>query len=235
MVKAMKAARSKSVMKRKQMMKSKSAASIPKWTKAEKAFFQKLKTPQDIQRWLDKVPYDPIDGVRSVRKTIRTKKAHCFGGALLAAYALHKAGFGPPRIMLMWAENDDSHIVAVYKVGKYWGCLAKSNWTLTRSRDPVYRSLRELMMSYFDLYFNTKGEKSFTGYSRPINPYGFKVGDKWLFSEEDVEELDEDDIYEPRIPVRPPGMRKKYFMTASRALIRGGTYGANPKGLCKPK
>eukprot|EP00397_Hematodinium_sp_SG-2012_P058990 GEMP01075143.1.p3 GENE.GEMP01075143.1~~GEMP01075143.1.p3 ORF type:complete len:136 (+),score=27.35 GEMP01075143.1:158-565(+) len=104
--------------------------------------------------YLDTLAYDPADGCRSVRSTVHTKQAHCLGGALLGAHCLHRAGYGEPRIVCIDSVPgiDDGHAVALYQVDGLLGCVAKSNYTLIRSRDPMYRSLRELMMSYHDFY-----------------------------------------------------------------------------------
>ena len=97
----------------------------------------------------------------------RTRAANCFDGAVYAAAALETLGY-PPLIVDMVAKNDDDHVIAVYR-SLGWGAVAKSNTTLLRSREPVYRSLRELVMSYFDGYFNIDGYMSLRTYSAPVN------------------------------------------------------------------
>ena len=97
----------------------------------------------------------------------RARQANCFDGAVYAAAALETLGY-PPLIVDLVARNDDDHVIAVY-FSKGWGAIAKSNTTMLRSREPVYRSLRELVMSYFDGYFNTDGYMTLRSYSAPVN------------------------------------------------------------------
>ncbi|CAE8650248.1 unnamed protein product [Polarella glacialis] len=205
------------------------------WTRGEEAILRKLSTPAKIQGFLDLLHYDGSDHYWSVRATLRSGSAHCMGGAILASYCLQRNGYGPPRVVGFDSKNDDTHAVAVYQVNGYWGAIGKSNFTLI-PRDPVYRSLRELMMSYFDFYFNTKREKSMMGYTRPFNLE--RTGQDWKFAEGPIEDVlkDFDDVKKtPWIPVRPPGMRESSLLPASQAILQAGLLGSNPKGLFKPR
>jgi hypothetical protein len=87
---------------------------------------------------------------------------------MFAAAALRVNGY-PPLILDLEAENDTDHVIAIYRVKGYWGAIAKSNYTGCRYREPVYRSLRELALSYFDVYFNLRRERSLRTFSRPVN------------------------------------------------------------------
>jgi hypothetical protein len=127
-----------------------------------------LTSPLKIQEFLDSVPYSAEEVYRSPLSVLRDGKAHCFDGALFAAAALRRIGY-PPLIVYMLAERDDDHLLAVYQRHGYWGAVAKSNCVGLRYREPVHRSLRELVMSYFDDYFNIEGEKSLRGYTAPID------------------------------------------------------------------
>lgn len=227
----------KKAAKRSKSKKPAKANAAYAWTPAEERLLRGLNTPAKIQAFLDSLHYDGSDHYWSVRMTLRTRKAHCMGGALVAAHCLERLGYGSPRVVGFEAKNDDSHAVAVYQVNGLWGALGKSNFTLIRARDPVYRSLRELMMSYFDFYFNTKGEKSFVGYSKPFPLAG--CGKDWLFSEEPVcgKLSDFDDQKKcPIVPTLPRGFqRKKLLLPASKAVLKGGLLGSNPAGLYKPR
>lgn len=115
---------------------------------------------------------------------IRDETAHCFEAALLAAAALRVNGY-PPLILDLESVRDDDHVIAVFRNGKCWGSIAKSNYSGLRYRTPVYRSLRELVMSYFDHYYNLAREKTLRAYSRPINLSRFDRID-WMTAEEDL-------------------------------------------------
>jgi hypothetical protein len=138
------------------------------FTFAELRKLRSLKTPYAIQRFLDDMPYHLADTAWSPRRVLREQTAHCFEGAIFAAAALCTNGF-PPLIFDLEAEHDTDHVVAIYRVDGHWGAIAKSNYTGCRYREPVYRSLRELALSYFDVYFNLRRERSLRTFSRPVN------------------------------------------------------------------
>jgi hypothetical protein len=131
---------------------------------------QDLDTPVKIQAFLDECIYPSTDENRCPLRVLEERTAHCLDGALFAAAALHRLGY-PPRLVDLLPEPgmDDDHLLAVFKVNGRYGALAKSNFTGLRMREPVYRSLRELVMSYFDSYFNMYGQKTLRGYTRPFN------------------------------------------------------------------
>jgi len=161
------------------------------WTGTERAVFRRLKTPHAIQRYLDDdIGYnlEPRGATcYSPRLVLRHKVAHCMEGALFAASALRRIGY-PALLVDLEAVRDSDHVLAVYKRNDCWGSLAKSNFAGLRGREPVYRSIRELAISYFEHYFNEAGEKTLRTHSRPVNLARFdKLG--WETSEEDVWEI----------------------------------------------
>src|ERR1044071_6176965 len=164
---------------------SNSNSKMNKFQKTELQLFRKLSTPQKIQKYLDDLPYNKEkDGetCRSPRLVIEHQTAHCFEGALFAAPALRVNG-KPPLILDLEAVRDDDHVIAVYRTNGYWGAIGKSNYAGLRFRSPVYRTLRELALSYFEHYYNLKGEKTLRGYSRPVNLARFD-SIQWMTSAE---------------------------------------------------
>jgi hypothetical protein len=127
-----------------------------------------LKTPDGVQRFLDELPYNLGYTARSPKKVLNERAASCLEGGVFAAAALRVLGF-PPLIFDLEAERDTDHVVAIFKVRGHWGAVAKSNFTGCRYREPVYRTLRELAMSYFNIYFNLRFERTLRTYSRPVN------------------------------------------------------------------
>src|SRR5258708_7075781 len=115
---------------------------------AELRRLRSLKDPHGIQRLLDNQPYHLADTAWSPRHVLRENTSHCFEGALFAAAALRVNGY-PPLVIDLEAEHDTDHVVAVYKHRGHWGAISKSNYSGLRFREPVYRSLRELAMTYF--------------------------------------------------------------------------------------
>ena len=155
---------------------------------AERAVFRALKTPEKIQRFLDHdLAYNKeLGGVtcRSPRRVLRDRTAHCMEGALFGAAALRMLGH-PPLLLDFEAVRDDDHVLAIFRQHGHWGAVAKSNYSGLRYREPVYRTLRELAMSYFEHYFNPRRERTLRNYSRPVN---LKRFDRihWMTAEEDV-------------------------------------------------
>lgn len=138
------------------------------FTRSELRTLRGLKNPVGVQCFLDELPYNLSFTARSPRHVLRDRTASCLEGAIFAAAALRVLGF-PPLIFDLEAKQDTDHVVAILKVRGHWGAVAKSNFTGCRYREPVYRSLRELAMSYFNAYFNLRGERTLRRYSRPVN------------------------------------------------------------------
>jgi hypothetical protein len=202
------------------------------WSNSELELVGQFKRPYDIQSFLDTIPYNPNAECRSPRKVIADQKAHCFEGALFAAAMLSELGF-KPLILDMIAENDDDHVIAVFKIRDCWGAIAKSNTTALRYREPVYRSIRELIMSYFDFYFNTLGDKSLRSYSRPVNLSRFDKKN-WSQTDSDLEYIGD---YLTRIshyPVLDTGSIKQ-LQRVDQKLMDAVFLGANADGLFKPE
>jgi hypothetical protein len=151
--------------------------------------FSTFRKPYDIQLYLDSLPYLGEDLNRSPLRVVRDRQAHCLDGGLLAAAALAHLGF-PPRILDLVPEPgmDDDHVLAVFGQPGAWGALAKSNYAGLRYREPVFRTLRELVMSYFNDFFNIERQRTLRGYTRlldlrPFDRYA------WLTSEAGVERV----------------------------------------------
>jgi hypothetical protein len=143
-----------------------------------------LKTPALIQRFLDALPYQYADTAFSPQRALRERKGHCLEGALLAAAALRLNGH-PPLLMDLEAVRDDDHVIALYRERGLWGGVAKSNYAGLRFRSPVYRTLRELALSYVEHYFNLRGERTLRAYSVAVNLA--RLDSKhWMTAEEDV-------------------------------------------------
>lgn len=154
----------------------------------EFAILKKLDTPVKIQNFLDRVPtnYEKNGETNmSPRRSLRMNKIHCFEGALIAATALWING-EEPLIMDMRSEHPDvDHVLCVYKRNGYWGAISKTNHATIRFRDPVYKTIRELAMSYFHEWFMDKnGKKTLRSFSNPYNLK--KLGRSWITSEEDL-------------------------------------------------
>ena len=185
-----------------------------------------LSTPAGIQRFLDEeIAYNKEkDGetCHSPRRVLRERTAHCFEGALLAAAALRFQGH-PPVVMQLQAVRDDDHVIALFRRGRFWGAAGKSNFSGLRFREPVYRSLRELVMSYFEHYFNLEQEKTLRGYSRPVNLARFDARG-WMTAEENLWDVSEVLAHATKTPLLTDPAVRRLNLVDDR-LFRAGCLG----------
>jgi len=156
--------------------------------KKEVSVLKKLNSPRKIQDFLDrlKINFEPGgDTCLSPRMVLKERKAHCIEGAMLAAVALRLNGHRPLVVDLASSFHDYDHVIAVYRQNGYWGAISKVNHCGLRYRDPVYKTIRELVMSYFHEYTDRKGKKTLRSYSMPVDLSRFdKKG--WMTSGKDV-------------------------------------------------
>jgi hypothetical protein len=151
--------------------------------------FRKLASPLAVQEYLDSIPYIAEDLDRSPLRVMTDGQAHCLDGGLFAALALWRIGFRPLVLDLVPAPGrDDDHVLALFQVDGLWGAVAKSNFVNLRYREPVYRNLRELVMSYFEHYYNLQRQKTLRAYTRPLNLALFK-GTDWMWDEGGVKKI----------------------------------------------
>ncbi|MEY2480253.1 MAG: hypothetical protein QOI04_1180 [Verrucomicrobiota bacterium] len=186
------------------------------FTKSQLRTLRGLKTPAGIQRFLDDLPYNLAFTARSPRKVLCDRTASCLEGGIFAAAALRVLGF-PPLIFDLEADNDTDHVVAIFKVHGHWGAVAKSNFSGCRYREPVYRTLRELAMSYFNIYFNLRGERTLRRYSRPVNLARFDHRE-WMTTEKPVWFIAEHLLDIPHISLLKPEMEKKLTRVDGRTM-----------------
>ena len=192
------------------------------FTPAERAVFRRLSTPEKIQRFLDDLVYNKEpDGntCRSPRRVLRDRTAHCMEGALFGAAALRQLGY-PPVLLDLEAVRDDDHVLAIFRDRGCWGAVAKSNYSGLRYREPVYRSLRELVMSYFEHYYNLKREKTLRRYSRPVNLVRFdRMG--WMTAEDDVWAIPDHLCTIPHVAVLTPAAMRVLGRVDDRLFAAG--------------
>jgi len=164
-----------------------------KFSKKEQALIDRLNTPAKVQDFLNRIPFNfetHGETLKSPLFVLRDNRAHCFEGALLGAYILSRHGFKPLILHLQASRGDFDHVVALFKRGGFWGAISKTNHAVLRYREPVYRELRELAMSYFHEYFLDTGRKTLRAYSEPLDLNDFEDG--WETLEGDLWGIDEE-------------------------------------------
>lgn len=157
-------------------------------TPSELKLFKSLNTPSKIQDFLNKMPMnfeENGDTCMSPRRVLRENKSHCMEGAMLAALALRINGHAPLVVDLTASKKDFDHVIAVFKKDNQWGAISKTNHGVLRYREPVYNSIRELVMSYFHEYTTNDGKKTLRSFSNPVNLSRFD-NQGWMTSEEDI-------------------------------------------------
>jgi len=186
---------------------------------AELRKLRSLKDPHGIQRLINAMPYHLRDTAWSPRRVLQTNTSHCYEGALFAAAALRVNGY-PPLVIDLEAEHDTDHVIAVYRVNGHWGAIGKSNYSGLQFREPVYRSLRELALSYFDIYFNMRRERTLRTFSRPVNLRRFDHLD-WMTTDKPVWFVAEYLLTISHTPLMTPAQVKRLHRLDSR-LFRAG-------------
>jgi len=198
---------------------------------SERQVLSYLDSPSAIQSFLNSVPYSEDKFYRCPLRVLRDRKGHCFDGALFAAMALRRLGH-PARILeLVPNDRDDDHINALFKLHGGWGSVAQSNFSGLRFREPVYRSLRELVMSYFEDHFNAAGEKTLRGYRGPVHLQTFDRLE-WMSSDDGLDSL-ADGMNRYHIQPLLTAEMEAGLSLADERSINAGLLGSNPDGLYK--
>jgi len=191
-------------------------------TRHELAAFRRLDTAAKIQQFLDDIPYnteDQAETFRSPRRVLHDRTANCIEGAVFAAATLRVRG-DPPLIMDLTAVHDEDHVIAVFRRRGLWGAIGTSKFTGLRYREPVYRTLRELAMSYFEHYYNLAGERTLRGHGRPVNLARFD-GLHWMTAEHDLWPIAEHLERIPHLALLPPAVGRQLTRLDGRLKAAG--------------
>lgn len=202
-------------------------------TAGERRTLNRLTTPSQIQAFLDDFSYSTDEFYRCPLRALRERTAHCFDGAVFGAAALSRIGH-PPLILDMFSDGrDDEHLLAVFKIDRHWGAVAKSNFVGLRYREPVFRSLRELVMSYFEQYYNTDREKTLRAYAGPLNLNSFRRI-PWMTTDAPLDRIARRTDELQRICLLSAEMISRLSPVDKRSF-QAGLQGADPDGLFKPR
>ena len=180
--------------------------------------FLGLKTPFAIQEYLDSMPYIGEERDRSPLNVMVDKQCHCLDGGFFAALALWRIGFKPLLIDIVPDPGmDDDHVLALFQVEQRWGAIAKSNYVNLGFREPVYKNLRELVMTYFEHYASINKKKSLRGYTRPFDASRY-THLNWAWDEAGANRLYHEHFYGRKaIPLITNQMAKRLNPLTDRA------------------
>lgn len=154
------------------------------FTASELRKLRSMKSPYGIQKFLDDMPYHLADTAWSPRRVLSEGTAHCLEGAIFAAAALRANGY-PPLLLDFEAERDTDHVIAIFRQRGHWGAIGKSNYTGCRWREPIHRSLRELALTYFNVYFNLRRQRTLRRFSVPVDLKRFDR-QNWMVTDKPV-------------------------------------------------
>lgn len=203
------------------------------FTPREAAFLRRLTPAWRIQKFLDDIDYDVAGAsCRSPRRVLRERTAQCLDGALFAAAALRLQGHRP-LVLDLEAERDDDHVVAVFQRHGRWGAIARSNYSGLRFREPIFRTLRELALSYFEVYFNLRCEKTLRRYSVPVDLSRFDER-RWMTSEDDQWEIGAHLTHVRHFPLLTPAMVRD-LGPVDRRLFEAGKLGRQLRHASRPR
>jgi hypothetical protein len=164
------------------------------------------------------MPYHLASTAWSPRRVLLEGTAHCLEGAVFAAAALRVLGF-PPLLLDLEAVQDTDHVLAVYRERGHWGAIAKSNFAGLRHRAPVYRSVRELVMSYFEGYVNLRGDRTLRAHSRPVNLARFDVSRPgWMTTDDDLWWIAEHLVEVPHVRLLAPDLVRRLRRVDRRSM-----------------
>jgi hypothetical protein len=190
-----------------------------------------LKTPAAIQAFLDETPNSAEDRYRCPLSVLRDSQAHCFDGAVFAAAMLRRLGHPPLIVDLLPNGHDDDHMLALFRVDGRLGAVAKSNFSGLRYREPIFRSLREIVLSYFEDYFNSRGEKTLRAYTVSLSLARFDRQD-WLVRDETMDAIAEALDHVRKVQLITPRMAAR-LQPVDPLALQAGLLGSNPDGLFK--
>lgn len=197
------------------------------FTAKELRALRALKSPAGIQKFLEAMPYHHAHSAWSPRRVLQEQTAHCLEGAAFAAAALRALGF-PPLLWDLEAERDDDHVLALYQVRGCWGAIAKSNYAGLRYREPVHRTLRELAISYFEDYYNPRGERTLRRYAaRPVDLRRFDHL-SWMTTEKPIWFIAEHLCHIRHVPLISDAVARKLSRKDARG-VGAGFHGRHEK------
>ena len=202
-------------------------------TNAERRTVARLTTPEKLQRFLDALAYRSEEIYRCPLRVLRDGRGHCYDGAVFAAMALARMGYPPRIVELVPNKRDDDHIVAVYRREGRWGAVAHSNFAGLRYREPVFHNLRELVMSYFEDFYNFAREKTLRGYTLPLSLAAFDRR-LWMTRDSAMVEIARGLDRVPHRRLLTRGMALNLAEVDPRTY-RAGLQGSVRSGLFKPK
>jgi hypothetical protein len=191
-------------------------------TARELRAFKRMRSPEGVQKFLDAMPYHLASTAWSPRRVLHERTAHCLEGAIFGAAALRVLGY-PPLVLDLEADRDTDHVLAVFQVDGCWGAVAKSNYVGCRYREPIHRTIRELALSYFEGYFDPRGNRTMRRYSKPVSLKRFDP-QAWMTTNKSVWFIAEHLVDVPHKPLLTKAQVRRLTRMDKRS-VRAGMLG----------
>jgi hypothetical protein len=199
-------------------------------TPDERRLVRGLSSPAKIQDWLDGIRYSADDFYRCPLRVVRDRVGHCYDGGIFAAAMLRRLGYPPRVVDLLPNGRDDDHLLAIYRLDGRWGAVAKSNFSGLRYREPVYGTLRELVLSYFEQYYNVAREKTLRGYTAPLSLARYdRLG--WMVRDEPLDQIADDldkvrktQLLTPRLAARLAPVDERSYQAGLMGSLADGLF-----------
>ena len=188
--------------------------------KSEREIIDKLDSPYKIQAYLDTLIYSSDSFYRCPLRVLRDGVAHCFDGALFATAMLNRLGYPALILDMIPNDRDDDHLLAIFKQHGHWGAVAKSNFVGLRFREPIFSNLRELVLSYFEAYYNLAREKTLRGYTVPLNLKSFDKFN-WMTNDKTMDLIAKRLDKMRKISLLTPEMIAKLSLLDERSYLAG--------------
>jgi hypothetical protein len=195
----------------------------------QRRLMDRLDSPARIQEYLETLTYSADPFYRCPLRVLNDGQAHCFDGALFAAAALRRIGYPPLILDMIPNERDDDHLLALYNIDGYWGAVAKSNFVGLRFREAIHRNLRELVLSYFEQYYNVEREKTLRGYTVALDLTRFDDVN-WMTEDAHLERIANKLDQIRSFSLLTPAMARRLSAVDERSA-RAGMVGVNEAGL----
>jgi hypothetical protein len=199
----------------------------------ERKLVRSLSSPIKIQSFLDSVAYSTESSYRAPLTVLRERVAHCYDGAVFAAAALAWNDDSPLIVNMFPNSRDDEHLVAIFRRNGGWGAIGQSNFVGLRYREPIHRTLRELMISYFEQYYNVSGEKTLRSYTKPLSLCRFDRT-LWMTDAKGMDIIADHLASMPQVFLLTPAMARNLAKVDTRSYS-AGLQGSVADGLFKVK
>ena len=192
------------------------------FTKTERRLIKRLRTPDDVQRFLNRLPYNTEtrgETLRSFREVVRHRRAHCAESAVFAACVLEQHGY-PPLLLSIESADYLDHVIYLYRRRGRWGTIARSRDPGLHGRKPLFRSVRALVASYLDEYIDATGRIQAYGH---VDLRKFRNID-WRFSRRNIWALERALTKLRHTPIKmpPARVRKMRALYLAYRVANGG-------------